>query len=128
MNVRNLLTVNAVLVTLVSLTALLSPTTFLKTNGLEITQFTINLMRVVGALIVGYAITSWLMRREPASSARRAFLTGAGVSYVVFAVVNVLNITALPELETNIGWVYFGLNSLLGIAFLGFALKERAAP
>ena len=126
MNVRNLLTVNAVLVALVSLTSLLSPTTFLETNGLEITQYTINLMRATGALSVGYAIISWLMRREPASAARRAFLIGAGVSYVVFAVVNVINIRTLPDLETQIGWVYFGLNSVLGVTFLVFAFRERA--
>ena len=127
MTVRNLLTVNAVLVALVSLTALLSPTTFLETNGLEITQYTINLMRATGAFMVGYAIISWLMRSEPASTARRAFLIGAGVSYVVFAVVNVINIRALPDLETQIGWVYFGLNSVLGVTFLVFAFRERTA-
>ena len=127
MTVRNLLTANAILVVLVSLTALLSPTTFLKTNGLEITQYTINLMRAFGAILIGYAVISWLMRSERASSARRAFLIGAGVSYVVFAVVNVVNITALPDLETKIGWVDFGLNSLLGVTFLFAAFKERAA-
>ena len=127
MTVRNLLTANAILVVLVSLTALLSPTTFLETNGLEITQYTINLMRAFGAILVGYAVISWLMRSERASSARRAFLIGAGVSYVVFAVVNVVNITALPDLETKIGWVDFGLNSLLAVTFLFAAFKERAA-
>ena len=127
MNVRNLLTLNAVLVALVSLTALLSPTTFLEINGLEITQYTINLMRVYGAIAVGYAVMSWLMRGEQPSGARRAFLIGAGVSYIVFALVNVINIRALPDLETNIGWVYFGLNVLLGAAFLSFGFKESAA-
>ena len=127
MTVRNLLTANAILVVLVSLTALLSPTTFLETNGLEITQYTINLVRAFGAILVGYAVISWLMRSERASSARRAFLIGAGVSYVVFAVVNVVNITALPDLETKIGWVDFGLNSLLAVTFLFAAFKERAA-
>ncbi len=127
MNVRNLLTLNAVLVALVSLTALLSPTTFLEINGLEISQYTINLMRVYGAIAVGYAVMSWLMRGEQASGARRAFLIGAGVSYIIFAVVNVINIRALPDLETNIGWVYFGLNVLLGAAFLNFGFKEPVA-
>ncbi len=126
MNVRILLILNAVLVALVSLTTLISPTTFLDINGLEITQYTINLIRAYGAIAVGYAVMSWLMRNAQPSAARRAFLIGAGVSYIVFAVVNVVNITALPDLETNIGWVYFGLNVLLGAAFLNFGFREPA--
>lgn len=124
MSVRNLLTINAILVALVSLTALLFPTVFLNTNGLEITQYTINLMRAFGAISTGYAVMSWLLRSQPASAAQRAFLLGAGVSYLLFAAVNVINITALPGLETIIGWVYFWLNLLLGISFFYFAIKK----
>jgi hypothetical protein len=123
MNVRNLLTLNAVLVALLSLTMLLSPATFLETNGLEVTQYTINLMRVFGAVTIGAAVTSWLLRNEPPSRAQRAFMIGAGINYAVFALVNVVNITGTPDLETNIGWVYFGLNDLLAAAFFYFSFK-----
>ena len=124
MNVRNLLTLNAVLVALVSLTALLSPTTFLETSDVEVTQYTINLMRVYGAVISGAAVTSWLLRNEPASRARRAFLIGVGVNYAVFALVIVINITSTPDLETNIDWLYFSLNVLLAFAFFYFSFKD----
>ncbi len=121
------MTFNAVLVALVALTAILSPTTFLETNGLEITQYTINLMRAYGAIAVGYAVISWLMRREQAATAPGAFLIGAGVAYPVAAVVNVINITALPDLDTAIRWVFFGLNVVLGAAFLILSVREPAA-
>lgn len=45
MNVRNLLTLNAALTVLVSITALLSPDTFLNLNGLEVSQTSVNLER-----------------------------------------------------------------------------------
>lgn len=124
MNVRYLIILNAVLVTIVALVALVSPTTFLETNGLEVTQYTINQMRVFGAMATGYAVMSWLMRNQPASGARRAFLLGVAVNYLVFAVVNVINITGTPDLETNIGWAYFALNVVLGLAFLYFGWRE----
>ncbi len=123
MNVRNLLTLNAVLVALVSLTALLSPTTLLDTTGLEVTQYTINLERAFGSVTIGAAVTSWLLRSEPPSRARRAFLIGVGINYAVFALVNVINITSTPDLDTNIGWVFFGLNVLLAGAFFYFSFR-----
>ena len=127
MNVRNLLTVNAVLVFLVSLTALLAPALFLTTNGLEITPFTTAQMRAFGAVSFGYGVISWLLRGERPSSARRAFLLGAGAGYLLFAVVNLINLNALQDTATSFGWVIFGLNLLLGIAFFRLAVRERGA-
>ena len=124
MNVRTLLTVNAILVALVALISLLSPTTFIELNGLEESQSAINLMRVYGAVTFGLAISSWLMRDQPATKARQAYMLGAGVSYLLFAVVIPINMAAIPDLDTSIGFVYMGLNVLLGGAFLYFAYKE----
>jgi len=115
--IRNLLTFNAVLVAVVSLTTLLAPTFFLQTNGLDLTQSTINLQRAFGAVASGYAVASWLLREQTASPARRAFLLGAGASYLVFAVVNVVNILSLPQ-ASPIGWGFFALNLVLGAVFV----------
>ncbi|MGD2027403.1 MAG: hypothetical protein PVI99_06260 [Anaerolineales bacterium] len=124
MTVRNLLTLNAALTALVALTALLSPATFLDLNGLEFSQTAINLERLFGAVSIGYAFISWMMRNQPASGARRAFLLGSGMAYIVIATVNVINILAMTNLETNIGWAIFGANALLGIVFLIFGTRE----
>lgn len=124
MNVRGLLTLNAVLVVLVALTALFTPTFLLELNGLEITQYTIAQMRVFGAVTIGVGVMSWLLRTEPPSPARRAFLIGAGVNYIVFAVVNVINLTSIFGFELRIGWFIFLLNVILGTAFFVFAYKE----
>lgn len=77
MNVRYLLTLNAILVVLVAMTALLVPNFFLEVNGLEITEFAITQMRVFGAVTIGVGIMSWLLRTEPPSRARQAFLLSA---------------------------------------------------
>jgi tetrahydrodipicolinate N-succinyltransferase len=128
MKVRNLLTVNAIYVGLAALVALLAPTVFLEMTGLDVSQSTINLERAYGALAVGYAVTSWLMRNEPASGARRAFLIGAGTTYIVFAAVNIVNINALIGLGTvTPGWAIFVINLIFGIAFLYFAFRKPAS-
>ena len=124
MIVRYLLIVNAILVALVSLTALLSPTTLLEIYRFEITQHTINLMRAFGAVIVGYAVISWLMRNEKPTIARQSLLISAGVSYFTFAIVNVINNLTIPGVNIVIGWVFFGLNIVLGAAFLILGFKE----
>jgi len=125
MIVRNLLILNAILVAIVSFTALLSPTIILEIYGFEITPYTINLMRAFGAIIVGYAVISWLMRNEQASRARQALLIGAGVSYIASAIVNVINNITIAAVEVTLGWVYFGLNSILGAAFIVLGFKEQ---
>ncbi|MBC8504042.1 MAG: hypothetical protein ISR58_21345 [Anaerolineales bacterium] len=124
MIVRKLLILNALLVALVSLSALISPTFFLEAYGFEITKYTVNLMRAFGAIIVGYAVINWLMRNEQASKARQSLLIGAGVSYVTFAIVNIINNITLPGANAIIGWVYFGLNTILGVAFLVLGFRE----
>jgi len=124
MSVRNLLTLNAVLVALVSLITLLVPTFFLQLNGLDVSQSTTNLVRAFGAVTLGYAVTSWLLRWVPPSAARRAFLLGAAVGYLVFAVVNVVNILALAGQATQMGWVIFALNLVLGSLFLITGIRE----
>jgi hypothetical protein len=121
--IRNLLTFNAILVAVVSLTSLLAPTFFLQTNGLDITQSTINLQRAFGAVAIGYAVASWLLREQTSSQARRAFLLGAGLSYLVFAVVNVVNILALPQ-ASPFGWGFFTLNLVLGAVFTYCGVRD----
>lgn len=124
MIVRKLLTLNALLVAIVSLTAILSPTIFLEIYGFEITQYTINLMRAFGAIIVGYAVISWLMRNEQASKARQALLISSGVSYIASGIVNAINNITFSDIDTKIGWIYFGLNIILGVAFVILGFKE----
>jgi len=126
MNGKNLLTIHAILVAIVSLTALLSPTTFIDLNGLETSQTAINLMRVYGAVVFGFTVASWLMRNQPPSKTRQAYFLGVSVSFLLFAVIIPINMAAIPDLETNIGWGYFALNVLLGGAFLYFGYKEPA--
>ncbi|MDX1616817.1 MAG: hypothetical protein R3300_21090 [Candidatus Promineifilaceae bacterium] len=126
MNVRNLLTVNAVLLGLVALVELLAPTIFAQASGLEPTQAVINLERTFGAFALGPAITSWLMRSAAPGRARRAFLLGSGVAYLVFAVVIVINMAALTGLgQFSPSWLFAAVDALLGLAFLYFGLKER---
>jgi hypothetical protein len=46
------------------------------------------------------------------------------VNYIVFAVVNVINLTSIFGFELRIGWFIFLLNVILGTAFFVFAYKE----
>lgn len=124
MIIRRLLTLNSLLVALVSLIALLSPTFFLEAYGFEVTLSTATLMRAFGAIIIGYAAINWLMRNEGASSARKALFLSAGVSYCAFAIVNIISNFALPGVNSILGWVFFSLNTILGASFLVLGFRE----
>lgn len=126
MSVRNLLTLNAVLVLLVALTGLFAPTVFIELTGLELSQSTINLERAFGAVVIGNTLVSWLLRSEPPSRTRKAVLLGFGVNYLVFAAVNVVNILSLTPASSATPWAIFGMNALLGLAFLYFWRQEPA--
>jgi len=124
MNIRTLLTVNAVYVLLVALSAILAPSFLLELNGLEVNETTSGLYRVIGAVIVGYGVISWLMRNAKASVALRAFLIGSGLGYFVSAVVIAFN--NLSGLGSGTGWVFVLISIGLGAALLNFGLKQSA--
>ncbi len=124
MNVRNLLTVNAIYVGLVVVASLLMPAAFAESNGLEVTPSVINLQRAVGGVAIGYVLVSWMMRDAPASQARRAFLMGAGIGYVLFSLIVVWNLASLPEVTSINGYVYIGLSLIMAAWFLLLARQE----
>lgn len=79
----------------------------MKFTGLDVTQSTINLLRVFGVLSLGFVVISWLMRNAPASEARSAYLLGVGIMYVVFIFVDGMNTYAVFGLVPNIGGFIF---------------------
>jgi hypothetical protein len=127
MTVRNLLIVNAIYAGIVVLVAILAPRTLLELNGVEITPFTINLQRAVGAVIAGFAISSWLMRNAQTSEARRAFLIGSGLGYIVVAAVFAFNHQSVSDLVGIQSWVYVGISLLFAAAFLYLGLRQQAS-
>ena len=127
MNIRNFLTLNAVLVAFVALISLFIPSLFLESIGHDITPGLLGMNRAYGAVIIGSAWISWLLRNEPASGARRAFLLGSAVNYMVFAGVNVYNMQQMPELVSIQSWSIFGLNLIMGSGFAYFWAKDPAA-
>ena len=126
MHVRNVFIINTIFVSLIALVSIFAPSFLLEINGVDVTDFTINLQRAVGAVSVGYAVTSWLMRDAQASAARRAFLIGGGVGYFVVAAVFLFN-TLSTDLGSGSSWVYIIISILLGVDFIYFGLKEPAA-
>ena len=124
MSVRNFLTLNAVLVALVALTSLFTPELFLANLGHDLTTPLLSMTRVVGAVIIGNALISWILRDEPPSGARKAFLLGIAINYLVFAAVNLYNMPLNPELEPIPAWGIFALNLAMGLGFVYFWRKE----
>jgi O-antigen/teichoic acid export membrane protein len=126
MTVRNLLTVNTVYVAIIALVSIFVPVTMQESSGVDINDFTTNLTRIVGAVSVGYGVTSWLMRNEGPSGARRAFLIGAGIGYPVVAVVFIFNWFSTEGAGIS-AWAYAVISLLFGFAFLYFARDSDAA-
>ena len=124
--VRTLFIINTIFVGLIALVSILAPSFILEANGVDVNDFTLNLQRAVGAVVVGYGVASWLMRDSQASEARRAFLIGAGVGYFVTAAVFLFN-TLSTDLGSGASWVYIVISLLLGLDFVVYGLKEPAA-
>lgn len=128
MNVRNLLTLNAFLIALVGLTNIFSPSTFNEMLGHEITDALLGATRAIGAVIIGNAVISWLLRGEQPSRARKAVLLGFGINYFAFASVNIYNIliAQVPVTNPARSWGIFSLNLIMGLGFLYFWRQEPA--
>lgn len=126
MTVKNLLIVNTVYVLLIAVLSVVFSSTILEANGLDATDATINLQRVVGAVIVGYAVSGWLMRNAGPSEARRAFLIGGGVGYLFVALIFLVNFFT-SDLGSAMTWVYIIISIVLGLAFLYFPFMQSEA-
>ena len=124
MHVKNMLTVNTIWIALISLTSIFIPSFLLEMNGVEVTESTLNLQRLVGAVAAGYGIVSWLMRKSPASEARQAYLFGGGVGYFIIAAVFLFNQLSTETASGN-GWVFIVISVLLGIDFIFFGVKPE---
>lgn len=105
-----------------------APAVFPRLIGHEITDALLGTERAFGAVIIGNAVISWLLRTAPPSYARKTALLGFGINYLAFAGVNIFNILILPVPVTNhiLPWAIFGLNLLLGLAFIYFWRQEPA--
>ena len=123
MHAKNVLTINAIWTGLVAIVSILVPGFIAEQGGMEVTDATDNLIRTVGALSLSFAIISVLMRDTQASAARRAFLIGGGVGYVILALVLVFNYFT-SELGNTMTWVYIVVSLLIGIDFLFFGWQE----
>ncbi len=117
MTVRNILTVNSIYAAIIAVASIFIPVAVQEIGGVDINDFTTNLTRLVGALSVGYGLTSWLMRNEGPSGARRAFLLGSGGGYIVVAVIFVFNWFSTEDVGIN-AWVYAVVALLFAVAFL----------
>lgn len=126
MNVRNFLSINAALVLIVALTSIFFPATLMELLNEEINQSLLGLNRSFGAVIIGNALISWLLRSQHPSPARKAFLLGAAVNYLVFAAVIVANAQAYPSVNTSVAYGMAGLNLLMGLGFVNFWRQELA--
>jgi hypothetical protein len=125
-HVKNVLTINTIFVALIAFVSIFVPSFLLEVNGLDVSDSTLNLQRVIGAVFVGYGVASWLMRNAPASEARRAFLIGGGVGYVAIALVFAFNMLS-SGLGNDASWVYIVITLLLAVDFIYFGMKEPAA-
>ncbi len=123
MSVKNVLTANAIYVILIAIFSLFFPKTLGELNGIEITESTMNLQRAVGALAVGYGLTSWLMRNAGPSVASRAFLIGGGAGYAVVGATFIFN-TLSTSLGGGTSWIYIILSLLFATAFLYLGFRE----
>lgn len=111
MKLKTLFIITAIVDLLFGIPAIFAPGQLAGMYGLTLDNAGIDVMRLVGANLIGYAAIAWFMRNAAASEVRRAVLMGIFVGFSVNAIVFVIN--ALGPAGTPAVW----FNVVLALAF-----------
>jgi hypothetical protein len=116
MNLKKILTVNAVVAFLYAILALLTPATLLSLYAMDLNPGLQLMIRYLGACLLGYGVLSWLARKTTEAVARRAIILG----FLTFDVAGVI-VSAFGTLSGvmgSFGWSVVGIMSVLGLGFV----------
>lgn len=123
MKLSSLLLVKAIISVVSGLGLLLLPGAFMGLAGVTLDASGAVMARMVGALLVGIAVTCWFARNADSSVGREALVLGLFVADTLGFVVILL--AQLAGLMTAFGWVFVLLWLLLaaGLGYFRFLAK-----
>ncbi|MGD8751823.1 MAG: hypothetical protein PVG14_10400 [Anaerolineales bacterium] len=96
-------TLNAIAALVFGLAFLLIPVTLAELYGGELSDAGVYVARLLGAVVIGYCLISWLTRNAGESDARRAIVIAFFISWAIGLVVTLL--TQFSGLLNALGWL-----------------------
>ncbi len=124
MNLRNLLSVAAIIYLIFGVAAAIVPDQLVALYGATPDPITSFAVRVASGAILGFAIISWMARDDAGSVSKRGIVLANLVNCVVGFIVYLLGTT--QGMLNSMGWVSVALYLLLGLGFAYFTLMSPA--
>jgi hypothetical protein len=122
MTIRNFFIASAIIVFLSGVGSILSPQIMFDMWGTPSNQAGLIITQLSGALEIGLGVILWLTRNEGVSSARKAIVLGGFITYILFFIIMLFNISS--ELSLGV-WANIALYLLLALGFGFFAFVKK---
>ena len=122
MTIRNFFIGSAIIIFLSGVVSILFPQMMFDAWGTASNQAGLIITQLSGALEVGLGLILWLTRNEGVSNARKAIVLGGFITYILFFIIMIINISS--ELSVAV-WANIALYLLLALGFGFFAFIKR---
>lgn len=123
MTIRNFFIVSAVIILLSGVVSVLYPQLMFDAWGTESNQAGLIITQLSGALEIGLGLILWLSRNEGVSKARRAIVLGGFITYSLFFIIMLINISGVSSAAV---WANIVLYLLLALGFGFFAFLKKS--
>jgi hypothetical protein len=123
MTTRNFFIVSAVIILLSGVVSVLYPQLMFDAWGTESNQAGLIITQLSGALEIGLGLILWLSRNEGVSKARRAIVLGGFITYSLFFIIMLINISGVSSAAV---WANIVLYLLLALGFGFFAFLKKS--
>lgn len=125
MTLRNLFIVNAVLALVFGLSFVLAPALTLSLYGVTVSAAGIILARLMGAMLLGYAVVTWSAKDPEDSKAQRGIVLGQLVHTAIAFIV--LLLAQLAGVMNPFGWSNVVIYLLLALGYGYFQFVKPSA-
>jgi hypothetical protein len=122
MTTRNFFIVSAVIIFLSGVVSVLYPQLMFDAWGTESNQAGLIITQLSGALEIGLGLILWLSRNERASKALRAIVLGGFITYSLFFIIMLFNLSGVSSAAV---WANIILYLLLALGFGFFAFLKK---
>lgn len=122
MTIRNFFIISAIIIFLSGVMSILSPQFMFDAWGTASNQAGLIITQLSGALEIGLGAILWLARNEGVSNARRAIVLGGFITYSLFFIIMLINISG--ELSAFV-WANIAVYLLLALGFGFFAFLKK---
>ena len=126
MKLGTVFTVNAIVALLFGLGFVLVPEATLAPYGVTTDQAGIDIARLFGAAVLGYAVLTWSARKSEESAARRAIVLALFLSFSIGLVVTVVN--QLSGVANALGWSTVAIYLLFALGYGYFQFAQPSSP